>query len=207
MGCKKNIVLIRHANSIGNKNGIIQGHLDYSLSDRGKEEAISLGEYFKKNNIIFDKVYSSDLARAFETAILSSGFNKKNIILSKDLREIYLGSWQGKKKSEIFTNEIRMTWEKSPSKVNIKDAETLKDAGKRMMRFLKTISGENIAVFSHGGIIAIFLSIIKGTDIDDCWKFRHENTAYSFLEKEDQNIKITKYNIHSHLKTADDSWF
>ena len=61
------LVLVRHGLSSFNAKGLIQGRTDESiLTDEGYEQAQKAGKALSKIN--FDKIYSSPLVRAAETA-------------------------------------------------------------------------------------------------------------------------------------------
>ncbi len=63
--CKNSFIVLRHGQSIFNKNKILAGWTDVPLSDEGREEAVNMSK--KLLGISFDKVISSDLERAVET--------------------------------------------------------------------------------------------------------------------------------------------
>jgi 2,3-bisphosphoglycerate-dependent phosphoglycerate mutase len=62
------IVLIRHGESIWNKENLYTGWTDVDLSDKGREEAKEAGVLLKKEGYKFDLVYTSALKRAIRTA-------------------------------------------------------------------------------------------------------------------------------------------
>jgi 2,3-bisphosphoglycerate-dependent phosphoglycerate mutase len=62
------IVLIRHGESIWNKENLYTGWTDVDLSDKGREEAKEAGVLLKKEGYKFDLVYTSVLKRAIRTA-------------------------------------------------------------------------------------------------------------------------------------------
>jgi len=66
------IFIARHGQNQDNAQGILNGHRDMPLTDLGKEQARELGEAIKSAALQFDAVYSSPLARAFETAEIIS---------------------------------------------------------------------------------------------------------------------------------------
>ncbi|KAL1923740.1 uncharacterized protein VTP21DRAFT_8720 [Calcarisporiella thermophila] len=61
------ITLVRHGETSANASNlkILQGHWNTSLNDQGKEQALQIAEYLKKEE--FDAIYCSDLNRAKET--------------------------------------------------------------------------------------------------------------------------------------------
>ena len=61
------LILIRHGESVANREGRIQGQADYPLSQEGAEQAERLAQWLAAEPI--DCIYSSDLSRAYETAL------------------------------------------------------------------------------------------------------------------------------------------
>ena len=65
------IIFVRHGQSVGNHYGLIQGHLDFNLSDEGrKQAALTAGEIKKIIGKVRPLIFSSDLSRAWETAVI-----------------------------------------------------------------------------------------------------------------------------------------
>ena len=90
------LVLVRHGLSSFNEKGLIQGRTDEShLTDKGYEQALKSGEAL--SGINFDKIYSSPLVRAAETAKTIQNNLKKqtNIEYDNNLLEVDLSKWCG----------------------------------------------------------------------------------------------------------------
>lgn len=66
------IYIARHGQNIDNKNGILNGHRDGALTDKGVEQAYEIANKIKESGLTFNFVYSSPLQRAFETAKIIS---------------------------------------------------------------------------------------------------------------------------------------
>ncbi len=62
--------LLRHAESVGNAQGIRQGQGDLPLTDAGRAAARALGQRWRAAGLRFDAVITSPLRRAAETAVL-----------------------------------------------------------------------------------------------------------------------------------------
>ena len=60
--------MVRHGESVGNAEQRLQGHHDYPLSERGRDQVIALAGRFKAQAVTFDHVIASPLSRALETA-------------------------------------------------------------------------------------------------------------------------------------------
>ena len=62
-----NLILLRHGQSIWNKERRFTGWADIDLTDKGKSEAIYAGQLIKELNITFDVYFTSELKRAFNS--------------------------------------------------------------------------------------------------------------------------------------------
>ena len=63
----KNLVLLRHGESIWNKENRFTGWTDIGLSGKGVEEAEKAGDILRKEGFIFDIAFTSVLKRAIKT--------------------------------------------------------------------------------------------------------------------------------------------
>ena len=90
------MILVRHGESDANIKKIFAGHLDIDLTNRGYEQAELAAQYIRENYVV-DKIYSSDLKRAYNTAkVIAKRFDLPIEALT-ELREIDAGDWQGKR--------------------------------------------------------------------------------------------------------------
>jgi broad specificity phosphatase PhoE len=62
------ITLLRHGLSVANATSVVQGQLDYPLSDVGIAQATTLADYWLAQGETFDAIVSSPLLRARRTA-------------------------------------------------------------------------------------------------------------------------------------------
>jgi 2,3-bisphosphoglycerate-dependent phosphoglycerate mutase len=67
------IVLVRHGETEANREARMQGHLDYPLTERGREQARILGDWFVRQRVNWSRVYVSPLLRAWQTAEIVVG--------------------------------------------------------------------------------------------------------------------------------------
>lgn len=161
-----NIYLIRHGETVWNKEGRLQGSIDIELSEVGLEQAAKTGEYLK--NIKFDAIYSSDLQRAKKTAeiIQTKLINKSELKIDKKLQEIGYGPWEGLTTEDI----IQKGWEKElalfeKDRVNNRPAggELVADYFVRVndaFNVIKEVNSNcNVLVVAHGGTIRGLISI------------------------------------------------
>jgi 2,3-bisphosphoglycerate-dependent phosphoglycerate mutase len=97
------LVLLRHGESIWNKENRFTGWTDVDLSEKGREEAKQAGELLKKEGYLFDVAYTSVLKRAIRT--LWSVLDEMDLMwipVHRDwrLNERHYGALQGLNKAE-----------------------------------------------------------------------------------------------------------
>lgn len=94
------LIVIRHGETDENRAGIIQGHLPGKFSSRGIEQAKKAALRLKEEKSDF--IYSSDLARAADTAKEIAPFHKAAPVeYVKEPREMNLGEFKGRKRSDF----------------------------------------------------------------------------------------------------------
>jgi len=115
----KKIVLLRHGESIWNKENRFTGWTDVDLSSKGKEEAEKAGQVLKKEGFIFDIAYTSVLKRAIGTlwiALEEMDLMWIPVYNSWRLNERHYGSLQGLNKSEMaakYGEDQVLIWRRS----------------------------------------------------------------------------------------------
>ena len=99
----KKLVLLRHGESIWNKENRFTGWTDVDLSEQGVEEANKAGEVLKKEGFVFDQAFTSVLKRAIRTLWLTLDAMDLMWIPVQNswrLNERHYGALQGLNKSE-----------------------------------------------------------------------------------------------------------
>lgn len=189
------IYLTRHGETEWNKMDRVQGILDSKLTEDGIKMAEILRE--RSKDIKFDKVYSSDLKRAEDTAKIVAPENK--IITTPYLREIDVGNWSGK---YFYTlkeadEELYTTYFKEPHKYERPDGESLHDVMNRVEKFFEEYilnsEDKNILVVSHGVTIVAILDYVEKIDLKNFWTNRViRNATFNIIEYVDGELKVIK---------------
>lgn len=113
------LVLIRHGESVWNKENRFTGFKDVDLSEKGRAEAKAAGELLKQEGFVFDVAYTSVLKRAIRT--LWSILDEMDlmwipIVNTWKLNERHYGDLQGLNKAETaqkFGDEQVKIWRRS----------------------------------------------------------------------------------------------
>ncbi|MFA4903398.1 MAG: 2,3-diphosphoglycerate-dependent phosphoglycerate mutase [Desulfobaccales bacterium] len=117
----KQLVLLRHGESIWNQENRFTGWIDVGLSDKGVQEAIEAGRLLKEEGFVFDVAYTSMLKRAIKTLwIALEGMDLMWLPIhhSWRLNERHYGALQGLNKAETvekFGMEQVKIWRRSYS--------------------------------------------------------------------------------------------
>lgn len=113
------LVLLRHGESVWNKDNLFTGWADVDLSDNGKLEAIKAGELLKSNGFSFDIAFVSVLKRAIRTLWITLDVLDLMWIPvehSWRLNERHYGALQGLNKAETaakYGEEQVLIWRRS----------------------------------------------------------------------------------------------
>jgi len=158
-----NFYFLRHGQSEGNAEKVMQGRANYVLSELGRSQAIRRGRSLMPLIASQEKVllFSSPLARAKETAFLIAGeTGLEEPVILQDLTEMELGVWTGKPWEQAKTETSLWQGFKMRSWDAIPRAESSADLYSRAMRVwtvLRDIAVEKgagtIISVTHGGLI------------------------------------------------------
>ena len=149
------ILLARHGETDWNNQRRWQGHADQPLNDIGREQARALAETLAGRAI--DVVYSSDLVRAHETALIVAERLGLPVQVDVGLREVDVGDWSGRAHSEVeeIDPEGFRRWREGGKGWN--GGESYEQMGERVVAAVLRLAGahpsETVLLVSHGGSI------------------------------------------------------
>ena len=113
------LVLLRHGESVWNKENLFTGWTDVDLSDKGREEARAAGRLMRDEGLDFDVCYTSFLKRAIHTLNLALEEMDREwlpVVKAWQLNERHYGALQGLNKAETaqkFGEEQVKIWRRS----------------------------------------------------------------------------------------------
>ena len=163
------IIVLRHAQSLGNAKGSFLGHTDLDLTEQGFIQAEMAADFLDATHIHIDKIYSSDLMRAFHTALPSA--RRRGLLLSttKELREVYMGKWEGRVVAELdaeYPEEFSIGWRQHFGTCVLPEGESVPHAARRIYDFVVSRAKENLGktiIFtSHAAAIRGFWGLASG---------------------------------------------
>jgi len=113
------VVLLRHGESVWNKENLFTGWTDVDLSEKGIDEAHTAGKLMKEAGLTFDLAYTSVLKRAIRTlwlALDEMDLMWIPVINNWRLNERHYGALQGLNKAETaakYGDEKVLIWRRS----------------------------------------------------------------------------------------------
>lgn len=185
------LLLIRHAEVEVRYQRLFGGRIDMNLSPRGQRMARTLAKYLRSKSI--DAVYASPMKRVQQTLApnVRNGFPAQKILA--DLREIDFGDWTGlgwQAVSDRFGFEVHH-WLDQIEHHGVPNGESGQVFRARVEPCVRQIvsshPGQNVAVFCHGGVIRMILSILVDLPLPKTNSFEIEYAS------------ITQVALHPHM--------
>lgn len=160
------LFLVRHGETDWNRDGRWQGGSDTRLNETGREQARELADTLDGS---IDALYSSDLARARETAEILGAKLGLEVQLDERLRERGFGAWEGLTSAEIEERfaKSHQRW-RAGEGPGADDAEPFDTFAGRITAFLDEVlerhPDEEVLVVAHGGSIRVIHALAQGLD-------------------------------------------
>lgn len=175
------LILIRHGETDWNNEGRYQGQSDVPLNATGQKQAEDLAQMLRHETL--DAIFSSDLARAQQTAQILSDMNGASLFLDSRLREIDQGEWEGMLFDDIRRRYIK-AFEKrlrDPLQVAPPGGETVGQVRERVLEAINEIINRYphglVAVVSHGLSLAVVKVHFNNLAIDTVWDYIPQNAT------------------------------
>lgn len=200
------LYLTRHGQTVWNTERRMQGWKDSELSERGISNAKALRERLKDIN--FHEIYASPVGRTMTTAHIVSGLEADKIIKDENLREIYLGSWEGKLVDEIEVEYPKeySNFKCSPHLYKRTDAESYYDVQKRALISVNNViakhgsTDRNILFVTHTVTLKTIMAYFENREFDRLWDppFIYD-TSLSMVEIQNSKAAIVLHGDISHF--------
>jgi len=197
------ILLVRHGETDWNAAGRIQGHSDTPLNAAGRQQARRAAQRLAPEPV--RALYSSDLARAFETAMIIGEPLGLTVVTSPRLRERQYGAWEGLTAAEIqarYPEQFTM-WRARSTDFAPPQGETIRQLLTRALAELQTIArrhlNEMVVVVTHGGFCYVLINHILGSVNGDRREFTIDNASIHTLEVTGDQWSVILMNETAHL--------
>ena len=202
---KTQIYLVRHGQSVGNLKHIFLGHENLDLTDLGRAQAERVCEYFK--GVSVDKIYSSDLLRAYHTACPLAKEKGIEIIKNDRLREVFAGEWEGMPYRELFQKYpvTAALWWDDTGLACPDGGESVAELQERIysevLRLARENEGKTICLFTHFTPIFAMKTALAGVPLSEMkHQERPKNASVTHIEYENGNFSLIEYGVNDYLR-------
>lgn len=138
------LLLVRHGQSEANLHDLFAGHYDADLLELGAKQAEATAHYILQNYNV-DRVYASDLKRAYKTGQIIAKLLQVPIISARGLREIDGGEWEGQKFHSLgdrYPEDFGL-WKADLARARCTGGESVHQLTERIMSTMEQIAKEN----------------------------------------------------------------
>ena len=195
------LYLTRHGETDWNLASRIQGKTDIPLNERGRQQARELAEMLKERRLSLDRIYTSKLSRARETAEIVGKELRLPVTILEGIEEMDLGKWEGytwKQVRESFSGEYSL-WHENRRYQKTPDGESYEELLQRILPGLCGILGDDpcrdkkgqgsVLVVTHSAVIMTLLSYFHDTPFQDMAKnFKTKNAELVELTTEQMKL-------------------
>jgi broad specificity phosphatase PhoE len=149
------LLLARHGETDWNAERRWQGHAESDLSENGRAQARALADHLRGRGI--DAIYSSDLRRARDTAVIVASKLGLPVQVDAALREVDIGEWSGLTTDEIETRFPEGAARRRNGGTGWERGEPIEAMSARILSAVRSIAaahdGETVLAVTHGGPI------------------------------------------------------
>lgn len=176
------LLLIRHGESVANREGRIQGQRDYPLSEEGRRQAERLAKWLSRKRI--DALYSSDLSRAYQTAAAIARYHSLKVIARPDVREVKLGRFE-----TLTMDEVQKKYPEYAGadflSTGLSDVEQADEVYRRALAVVEDLYDRHqsgyVVLVSHGLFISCMLQALLNIKWPGRRVFKVGNTGITTL--------------------------
>jgi 2,3-bisphosphoglycerate-dependent phosphoglycerate mutase len=191
------LCVVRHGETDWNLAGILQGWFDVPLNDQGRQQARDLATAFAEQG--FDRVYSSPLSRALETAeIIATGLGLPPPSIHEGLKERHFGALQGVPKAELAELNpllLQQILRRNPA-AHFEAGETMDQVATRVLDAILDLAmdhpGEQLLVITHGWVMDVITRHISGLPRHAVLNMKRKNGEAVWLRADYRSIRAAE---------------
>ena len=200
------ICMVRHGETAWNAEGRVQGQLDIPLNDVGRAQARATSEALAGQD--FTAIYCSDLIRVRQTAEPAAKRLALPVAYDAALRERHYGMFETLTYVEVrqkFPVEYARFRDKDPD-FDFQGGESLRDFNERSLKVVGDLierhAGEQILVFTHGGVLEMVYRRAKAVGLSSPRDFEIPNAGINWVEVKSGEWKVGAWAEVAHLEAA-----
>ena len=201
---KTHLYFIRHGQSKANQINAFLGHGDLDLTTVGLSQAKLTAKFL--DSVKVDAIYSSDLKRAYNTALETAKLKNLPVTTCKNLREISAGKWEYMPFADIgkFYPKTFHTWRNDIKNARPDGGESLQELYARILAETTRIAianeGKTVFIFSHATPVRLISANAMGVSLDGIddipWP---TNASVTHITYENGVFEMVDYSLDKHM--------
>jgi len=202
------IIAVRHGETAWNVDTRLQGHLDIELNDKGQWQARRVARALASEPV--GAVYSSDLARAWQTAQAIAGSHGLEVHPEPRLRERAFGHFEGRTFLDIQRDlpEQAERWRRrDPDFAPAGGGESLLAFRARVTDAVAELAsrhpGELLVLVAHGGVMDLLYRAATGQELQAPRTWQLGNAHINRMLWTEQGLTLVGWADGSHLDGDD----
>lgn len=209
------LLLVRHAETAHNRDGLVQGRADNPLSDLGLKQAAALAERLASAPL--DAIYSSPLARARQTAEAVAAPHGLPVAIEPDLVEMDIGQMEGLSGTELrerFPEFMKVWLSEDAGSAVMPGGESLAQVQARAMAVVERVveqrPGGVVALVSHNFVLLSVLCAVLGLPLAQFRRLRQGVASIATVDALPGQWRLLGFNDRCHLEArgllGEDPW-
>ncbi len=197
------ILLIRHGQTVWNKDALFRGRADIPLDETGLRQAQALATALQHEDIA--RVISSPLSRALQTATAIADAHSLTVATDEAFIDLDFGDWQGLQAAEVQKRypEPYALWRSRPRDIHFPRGECLDEVADRsftaLTRLVASHAGETVALVAHRVINKVLICRILGLDTNHFWQIKQDTVCLNRLSFNGALWVLDSLNDTSHI--------
>lgn len=201
------LIVVRHGETVWNREGRYMNQLDSPLTDLGERQAIALAKRLR--GIQFDAIYTSDLGRAVRTAKLITDETGGEAIPCPALREHAMGFFQGLTLAEVEEKyPVERELLSHDPDFTIEGGESIRTFHERVTREFESIvdrhRGQTVLAVCHGGTLETLIRYVMRVPLDAHRPARVPNCGLNVFHVFETHWMLNTWGDVSHLQGIED---
>lgn len=193
----RQLILVRHGQTVDNVAGIAQGWNDSALSEVGGRQVRALGERITMYEP--DAIFTSPLGRAISTAEAIAASTGLEIVTLDDLREMNYGEWDGRSFLDVRRDwaDTYHRW-KDDEAAQCPEGESHADVRRRLEHAFQSIRAQRPIIVTHGTAIRIGATALMKLPVMASRHFAQDNAAINVFVRHGDRYVLKLWNDTKH---------
>ena len=199
------LLLIRHGQTLWNKELRYNGDTDTELTPFGRRQAAAVAARLQQHHV--DLVVSSDLQRATATAAMIAEACQCPSQADARWREVHFGAAEGLRWADVVARfpAAARAWAENQADAAMPGGESLLEVAGRLQPALSELAAafdnKTVVVVSHGGPLRVALCLLLQSDVTQHWRYNVAHCTLSEVAVYGSGGVLNLLNDACHLRT------